>query len=96
MAFPEAQRRFLTSRCLLTAREWVGDPAAEVIEADQCPLLAARLCLEMFGKRESGADREFDVGEPGERRGRIGIEPQFIVWGESPTKAGLSPAVELQ
>jgi hypothetical protein len=50
----------------------------------------------MFGKRESGADREFDVGEPGERRGRIGIEPQFIVWGESPTKAGLSPAVELQ
>lgn len=31
-----------------------------------------------------------------QRRARIGIEPQFIVRGEPLTKAGLSPAVELQ
>ncbi len=35
-------------------------------------------------------------GDLPQRRGRLGIEPQFIVSGEPPTKAGLSPAVELQ
>ncbi|MGO9006451.1 MAG: hypothetical protein ACLQB4_11905 [Beijerinckiaceae bacterium] len=30
------------------------------------------------------------------RRAHIGIEPQFVEWGEQPTKAGSSPAEEAQ
>ncbi len=31
-----------------------------------------------------------------QRRAHIGIERRFVEWGEPPTKAGSSPAVELQ
>ena len=35
-------------------------------------------------------------GNLSRRRGCIGVTPPFVAWGGPPTKAGSSPAVELQ